>query len=181
MTHQRRWLGRKRLSRPSLLANQIGLTETSPSRAAALVDLDRDGRLDVLIARQFKSTQVLRNVGVANSKTGNWIGLKLVGDSDRDGCNRQAVGSKVTVQGLQQEVQLTNGLSSQGDGELHFGLGQSNAGVTTAETVKVEVEWCGQRELKTYQLATGQRHILEQRPGKGSKRLAGPSKQGDQI
>jgi hypothetical protein len=172
------------------VANQIGLTETSPSRAAALVDLDRDGRLDVLIARQFKSTQVLRNVGGVNSKTGNWIGLKLVGDpvGEREGCNRQAIGSKVTVQGLTQEVQLTNGLSSQGDGELHFGLGETGVGrnqgrssASSVATVQVEVAWCGHAEPKTYQLAIGQRHILEQRPGKGSKRLAGPSKQGDQI
>lgn len=170
------------------VADQIGLTETSPSRAAALVDLDRDGRLDVLIARQFQSTQVLRNVGGTESDLSKWVGLRLVGDSES--CNRQAIGSRVTVhdsghdtssEGMEavlqtQEVQLTNGLSSQGDGELHFGLGK-----IATETVKVEVAWCGQQESKIYQLAVGQRHIIEQRPGKGTKRLAGPSKQGDRI
>lgn len=182
----RAYLNRGNRSAPQFVdvANQIGLTETSPSRAAALVDLDRDGRLDVLIARQFQSTQVLRNVGESKNDLGKWIGLRLVGDGES--CNRQAIGSRVTVHepgagnfeadSQTQEVQLTNGLSSQGDGELHFGLGK-----IAAETVKVEVAWCGQSEPKIYQLAIGQRHILEQRPGKGTKRLAGPSKQGDQI
>ncbi len=155
------------------VANQIGLGQTSPSRAAALVDLDRDGRLDVLIARQFASTMVLRNRGQAENTSNSWLGLKLVGDGAN--CNRQAIGSRVVVHGdagdvVVQEVQLTNGLSSQGDGELHFGLGR-----IPSETVKVEVTWCGAREPQILQLTARQRHVLEQNPQKGSKRLAGPS------
>lgn len=162
------------------VADKVGLTDTSPSRAAALVDLDRDGRLDVLIARQFASTMVLRNSGpVSGPQKNSWLGLRLVGDGET--CNRQAVGSKVRIATLSgdelvQEVQLTNGLSSQSDGELHFGLGE-----TEQKTVTVEVSWCGSRQIKVHQIAINERHVLEQKPGKGPKRLAGPRLKGDQI
>lgn len=141
------------------VAEQVGWTQRGESRGIATVDLDNDGDLDVLVTGQFDPVKIYRNT--VSGK--NWVGLKLVGNGRT--CNRDAVGSRVTVTPVQadaeavvvQEKHLSNGFHAQGDSRLVFGLGQIDGPVI------VEINWCG-IERSQYTLHDIKRyHRLEQR------------------
>lgn len=115
------------------VAEQVGLTERANSRGTAAVDLDDDGRLDLVITHQFRPPTIYRNTGGKAA----FVGFELAGDGET--CNRDAVGSTVRVAGQMREVQVVNGFSGQNDRRLHFGLGASPG------PVEVDVTWCGQK------------------------------------
>jgi enediyne biosynthesis protein E4 len=139
------------------VAPQAGWTQPGNSRGIALVDLDNDGTLDVIVTHQFAPVSIYRNAGVAKG----WIGLALVGNS-RD-CNRDAVGTRVWIEadGSRQmrEVHAANGFSAQGDRRLLFGLG-----VRSARRVHAEIYWCGNRDVgpQRVTLDTNKYHQLRQ-------------------
>ncbi|MBC8329483.1 MAG: ASPIC/UnbV domain-containing protein [Planctomycetes bacterium] len=111
-------------------------------RAAAVVDWDDDGRLDLVLKnRTAPRLQVLRNLA---SGGGAWLKLDLVGTAG----NRDAVGARATVEagGVRQgrTVYAGEGYLAQSSKRLHFGLG-------AAESVDaVTVRWPnGDRERFT--------------------------------
>ncbi len=126
------------------VADQVGWTVKDNARGIALVDLDNDGDLDVLMTHQFQSLGVFRNDGA----TKGWLGLSLSGDGKQ--CNRDALGTRVEIRyGTPvttqiREVVASNGLSAQGDPRLLFGLGDYHG------DVQLRIHWCG----KTMQEAT---------------------------
>ena len=130
------------------VAQAVGLTEASNSRAMAAVDLDNDGRLDLVVTHQFKGPSIYRNRLKPQEAPNHWIGFELVGDGVR--CNRGAIGSVVKVktttdlgnQTQMREAQVVNGFSGQDDRRIHFGLGAA-AGV-----VDVTVSWCLGQEAR---------------------------------
>jgi Na+-translocating ferredoxin:NAD+ oxidoreductase RnfD subunit len=136
------------------VAQQAGWTQAGNSRGIALVDLDNDGALDVIVTHQFAPVSIYRNVQTEKS----WIGLVLEGNT-RD-CNRDAVGTRVwiDVDGRRQmrEVHAANGFSAQGDRRLLFGLG------STKRSVQAEIYWCGAREAQRVTLDANRYHRLRQ-------------------
>ncbi|KFE64180.1 FG-GAP-like repeat-containing protein [Hyalangium minutum] len=138
----------------------VGLKSGENTRGVALVDLDGDGRLDIAMANQHGPPSLFLNR--AEESTGNaWVAMELAGDVRH--CNREALGSQVTVttpdgRRQVQQKQAITGLSAQGDRRLHFGLGVLAPGAT----VDVEVRWCGALGPSTrYALKPGQVHRLE--------------------
>jgi hypothetical protein len=122
------------------VADAVGLTEKTNTRAAALADFDNDGDPDLVLTHQFATAEVFRNTCMERGgDRAHWIGLQLQGDGRL--VNRDAVGVQVfvTAAGLKQmrEVSLTSGFSAQSDRRLLFGLGGH------AETVEVEIRWPG--------------------------------------
>lgn len=107
------------------VADKVGVTEKTNSRAVAMADFDNDGDLDVVITHQFAVAEVLRNNSSETSGRA-WIGFELAGDGKT--VNRDAVGARVriTCNGKNQtrEVMMTSGFSAQSDRRLHFGLGK---------------------------------------------------------
>ncbi|BAO43127.1 FG-GAP-like repeat-containing protein [Thiolapillus brandeum] len=142
------------------VADQVGWTQKDNARGIALVDLDNDGDLDVLMSHQFLPLGIFRN----DSRKKNWIGLALEGNGV--GCNRDAIGSRVTItygsppRRQVREVHASNGLSAQGDRRLLFGLGDASY----EDDVAVEVRWCGGSRAG-YELAPGRYHLLEETVG----------------
>ena len=137
------------------VAPAVGWTERGNSRGVALVDLDNDGALDVVVTHQFAPATVYRNEGAAKS----WVGLALEGNS-RD-CNRDAIGSRVVLTSASlppqtREVHAANGFSAQGDRRLLFGLGQD------AAPVQVSIRWCGAQTVQRLTLETGRYHKVRQ-------------------
>lgn len=135
------------------IADTVGLARGDNTRGVALVDLDGNGRLDVVFANQHAGPTLLRNVGGA----GGWIGLELVGGGS--GCSRSALGSTVTVRVPGdaphiREVHAVNGFAAQDDPRLHVGIGAD-----APARVEVAVRWCG-RETTTHRLTTGRYHEL---------------------
>jgi len=140
------------------VAEQVGWDELETSRGIALVDLDNDGDLDVLVSHQFKPVSVFRN---DQSTHTNFIGLALQGNGTS--CNTGALGTMVEFHYEEngvpkqhyREVVASNGFSSQGDKRLHVGLG-SHTG-----TVDVQIHWCGQ-QITQQRLKTNQYHDIAQ-------------------
>ncbi len=116
-----------------------GFDLLADSRAAALVDWDRDGDLDVwLTHRTGPRATYLQN----DSRTGHhYLALRLEGKS----CNRDAVGARISLRlanGMTQirTLRAGEGFLSQSSKWLSFGLGQEK------EIEQVAVRWPGGRE-----------------------------------
>ena len=146
------------------VADAVGLTGGDNSRGVSLVDLDDDGRLDVVIANQHGAPTILRNRGPEDS---SWLGLGLTGDGRT--CAAGAEGSTVVVgtpgrPALMAEAQAGSGFSGQGDPRIHFGLGDGSP-----RFVNVSVRWCGGRTTD-HRLRTGRYHDVVMDPSKGRSR-----------
>lgn len=87
-------------------------------RAVAAGDLDRDGRVDVVISNQLDSSAILHNQTSAEGKS---LTLRLYGN----GCSRTPIGARVTVKGvtpvLWQELIGGGSFQSANANELHLG------------------------------------------------------------
>ncbi|NKB67401.1 MAG: T9SS type A sorting domain-containing protein [Candidatus Latescibacteria bacterium] len=99
----------------------LGLRLTSAGRAIGYGDYDGDGRQDLAVADQGR-TSVYRNV-VASA---HWLQVDLQGQ----GQNPNSLGARVELQadGIRQvrELQSSYGYGSQTQPRLHFGLGNTN-------------------------------------------------------
>jgi len=110
-----------------------GLDFLDDCRAYALVDLDHDGRLEILLKnRTGPQLRLLRNL---TQGIGNSIAFRLRGTKS----NRDAIGAAVTVeaQGHRQTkyVQAGSGFLSQHTKQLFFGVGD------TRDFARVTVRW----------------------------------------
>jgi Na+-translocating ferredoxin:NAD+ oxidoreductase RnfD subunit len=137
------------------VAKQVGWTKPGNSRGIALVDLDNDGDLDVVVTHQFDAVSIYRNDSVSKS----WIGLALEGNGSA--CNRDAVGTRVfaSAEGVQRqmrEVHAANGFSAQSDRRLLFGLAHA------AGPVEVAIFWCGKPEPQRLAIEPGRYHRIRQ-------------------
>lgn len=139
------------------VAVQAGLTELTNSRGVASVDLDNDGRRDLVITHQFAPPTIYKNRAAPDAPPRHFLGLRLVGNGKR--CNADAIGSTVRLLGPEpqmREAQAATGFMAQDDGRLHFGLGARTT------PVDVEVRWCGQEKQVFRALAINAYHRLEQ-------------------
>ncbi len=102
------------------------------SRAVAAADLDRDGRIDLVIATNNGPPVILMNY---LATAGQWVELELVGSRS----NRDAVGTEVRLTAggklMTRTVEAGSGYSAQSAHALHFGLGQASA------LESLEVRW----------------------------------------
>jgi hypothetical protein len=138
------------------VAARVGWTRRGNSRGIALVDLDNDGALDVVVTHQFEPPSIYRN----ESASKRWVGLALEGNGRE--CNRDAVGTRVVLATKGQpatqmrEVHAANGFSAQGDRRLLFGLGSATGPVEAA------IYWCGARDPQRIALVMDRYHRVSQ-------------------
>ena len=103
-------------------AAEAGVASMARGRGAALVDLDLDGRLDLVVANRRAPMLVYRNV---TPGAGAWLGLAL----EQPGGNRNAVGAWIEVEaggrGWSREVTVGGGHAGGVAGPEHFGLGEA--------------------------------------------------------
>jgi hypothetical protein len=106
------------------------LTQPHALRGVALVDLDEDGRLDVVMAPAAGAPLALRNA----SRGGHWLRVQLVGR----GANRAAAGAVVRVRsgsdGLVRAHAVGEGYLGSFDPRIHVGLRSDAA-------VGIDVRW----------------------------------------
>ncbi len=140
------------------VASDVGIDVPGTARGVALVDLDNDGALDMVITHMFAPPSLYQ----MRAERRSWIGLDLEGDGIT--CNRDAVGTRVvipesadgTVPRQLREQYAANGLSAQGDHRMLLGLGQQS-GPTT-----VQIQWCGRGKTETISLAQNRYHKIQQ-------------------
>jgi len=112
-------------------AAAAGVATTDRSRGAALVDLDLDGRLDIVVMNRRATMEIWRNV---TEGTGDWVQIAL----RQDGANIRAVGAWIEVRSgdavRAREVTVGGGHAGGQSGPVHFGLGDTGL-------VEVRVIW----------------------------------------
>jgi hypothetical protein len=109
-----------------------GVASMGIARGAALVDLDLDGRVDLVVVNRWSPAEILRNTGPA----GNWLAVRL----EQAGANRDAIGAWIELRAgetvTRREVTVGGGHAGGQIGWWHFGLGE-------AERAEVRVIWPG--------------------------------------
>ena len=121
-------------------AEAAGIVSYNRARGAALVDLNLDGMLDLVVVNRQTSATVWRNVGSGDALhpavPGNWIDVRL----HQPAPNVDAIGAWVDVQvgdrTVAREVTVGGGHAGGQIGWLHTGLG-------TADSAEVRVHWPG--------------------------------------
>lgn len=128
-------------------AATAGVATTERSRGAALVDLNLDGRLDIVVVNRRAAMEVWEN---ATSGVGNWVAI----EPRHDGRNTRAVGAWVEVRTgdkvQAREVTVGGGHGGGQSGPLHFGLGQERQ-------AEVRVIWPDGETSEWRRIEAGQR------------------------
>jgi enediyne biosynthesis protein E4 len=126
-------------------SSAAGFTRPTLSNGAAYADLDKDGRLDLVVNRLDEPAGIFRNQLAAQ----NHLNIRLKGA----GANTLGIGAKVTVftkKGMQVYHQsLSRGFMSSVSPIIHIGLGD----VTVADSVMVS--WPGGKRQRLLQVKAG--------------------------
>lgn len=109
---------------------EAGIARFARARGAALVDLNADGLLDLVVVNRRENVSLWRNVGAGDAggsvPMGHWLAVRLL---DSAGPNRDAVGAWLEVRVgdrvIRRERTLGGGHASGELGPIHVGLGQA--------------------------------------------------------
>jgi hypothetical protein len=141
-------------SRFSDIAPQVGLTDDLDGRGVALLDLGRDGDLDLTIANNGQRALLYENEVATNR---GWLQLQLAGRAP----NTYAIGAHITAHAggkiLTQVIQAGSGFAAQNSWIVHFGLGES-------QLDRIEIRWPSGRTQTLTGLALNQRHTVRESP-----------------
>jgi hypothetical protein len=111
-------------------ARPMGCDEVEETRGVAMADLDRDGRLDIILSNNDAAPTIYLN-GLPG--TGNWCRFELVGKTQKSvpTSTRDALGTRVLAtvlrngkeQRIVRESTAGAGYAAQSESGVHFGLG----------------------------------------------------------
>ena len=115
-----------------------GVALPTKGRGSAVVDLNMDGMLDLVVVNRGQPASVFRNLGGrtegAPRPMGNWLEIEL----QQEGGNRDSIGATITVKSgndtRTRTVQVGGGHASGQLGFVHVGTG-------TAERAEIRVKW----------------------------------------
>jgi hypothetical protein len=145
-------------------SHEAGAASMRRSRGGALVDLDRDGLLDIVVVNRMANVEILHN---RSQSTGHWLQVML----RQPAPNRDAVGAWLEVRApsgiWRQEVVVGGGHVSGQTGWLHIGLGK-------VSKVHVRVQW-PDGTWSPWQLSESDRFIVIER---GKAIAAAPTQPG---
>lgn len=116
--------------------DRAGVASLKSARGAAVVDLNDDGRMDIVVVNRNEGAEVWRNSGTAvdGGPLGHWLQLA----AHDQGVNRDAIGGWIEVRTgdhvQRREITSGGGHASGQIGWWHFGLGM-------AKSAEVRVIW----------------------------------------
>jgi enediyne biosynthesis protein E4 len=114
--------------------DKAGIASTRTARGGALVDLNLDGRLDLVVVNRWEPPEIWRNDGTDGEPAGRWLALRLTQHAP----NRTAIGARIEVRAgnrtLSREAIVGGGHAGGQLGFIHVGLGE-------AEAADVRVIW----------------------------------------
>ena len=132
------------------------LANRGVGRGTITVDLDDDGRLDLVLTHNNEPVAIYRNVW---SDAGNWVGVFLTGKSG----NREAIGARLQVESgagvVLDERKAGSSYLTSGDPRMHFGLGNAE------QADRITVRWPGGYTEKFENVSAGRYHVLEEGTG----------------
>ena len=122
-------------------AKAAGVLSNARGRGAALVDLNLDGLLDLVVSNRRANAEVWRNVGSGTAKhataMGDWLAVQL----NQPGPNHDAIGALVEVKvgdrTMSRELTVGGGQAGGQLGWMHFGLGSTEGSAAP----EVRVQW----------------------------------------
>ncbi|MEL6919669.1 MAG: CRTAC1 family protein [Pseudomonadota bacterium] len=125
-------------------AGTAGVATTHRARGAALADLNRDGRLDLVVMNRRAAMEVYEN---RTGDTGNWLSIAV----KLPNANTDAIGATIEVStpdGKRQTREITIGGGHAGGtlGAQHFGLGEAR---------EVQVKIISPNGLQTHTFTAG--------------------------
>ena len=117
---------------------EAGIALPRKGRGAAVVDLNLDGALDLVVVNRSQPVSVFRNCGAKAGDTtrplGNWLHIRLAQPAP----NRNGIGAILNVKtgnhSMTRKLAVGGGHASGSAGWVHVGLG-------TAERAEVRVKW----------------------------------------
>lgn len=116
--------------------DRAGVASFEQARGAAVVDLNGDGQLDIVVVNRNSAAEVWRNAGqgIGGEALGHWLQVAL----HQPGANRDAIGARIELRQGQavQGREITSGGGHAGGqlGWWHFGLAE-------APTAEIRVIW----------------------------------------
>ena len=135
------------------VAPAAGIASARSGRGGAVVDLNGDGRLDIVAVNRKAAVEIWRNTGPA----GNWLAVEL----HQEGGNRDAIGAWIEVAAgagrQRREVTIGGGHASGVLAPQHFGLGDTG-------DARVRVRWPGADTWDSWQRAGINRVVTIARP-----------------
>ena len=119
-------------------AEDAGLLNYNRARGGAVVDLNADGMLDLVVVNRLEDVTLWRNTGTGDpdrpEPTGDWISIR----AHQPAPNVDAIGAWIDVRTGDRTV--TRELTV-GGGHASGGLGWTHVGLGTAEAAEVRVHW----------------------------------------
>ncbi len=144
-------------------SSESGADFLGNSRAAAYLDHDRDGDLDIVVNNFHSGAVFLRNNSEAQANN-NWLTLKLVGDPSR-GSNRDAIGARLVLmteggKKVWRTIQGSTGYLSAHPKQQHFGLGDEQLATVSVRWPNGDEEQIvGLQANKSYRLVQGEGRV----------------------
>ena len=130
---------------------EAGVASMRRSRGAAVIDLDLDGLLDIVVVNRMANVEILHN---RSRRGGHWLQLM----PRQEDANRNAIGAWIEVRAAgrvqRHEVVVGGGHVSGQAGWIHFGLGD-------AGTAEVRVQWPDGRWSPWRRTATNRFLLIE--------------------
>ena len=138
--------------------DKAGVASLRQARGAAVVDLNGDGQMDIVVVNRNEGAEVWRNsgTGAGGEALGHWLQVAL----HQDGTNRDAIGAwlQLRSKGKLQEREITSGGGHAG-GQLgwhHIGLGSStDAEIRVIWPDGTSSDWAGVKADGFYDLTKG--------------------------
>lgn len=141
----------------SEFAQQAGVATTARSRGAGLVDLNRDGLLDLVVLNRRAPVEIYQNV---STDTGNWICIELAQMAP----NVNAIGGFIELQPVYGNALLQTRELTIGGGHAGGALSPQHFGLGSAEQIRLRVIW-PDGQISPWKDAVVNQHLLLRRIG----------------
>ena len=118
-------------------APEAGIVSFARSRGAAVVDLDLDGLLDLVVVNRRENVSLWRNLGAGDAEAepmGHWLAVR----PRQAGANRDAVGAWIEVRAGDRTWRVERTV---GGGHASGQLGWVHVGLGEADRAEVRVTW----------------------------------------